>query len=149
MKVNLSLAEKDMPLLAKDKEFTCTVDAIPDREFSCRLTFLSPTAEPETRSFPMELMIEEPDYRMADGMTVRVEFPLMNRKKSIKVPSAWLWEEDGQLGLFVVENNKAVFRGTTLGSYYEQKVDILSGLSEHELVITNPAGLRSGDSVSY
>ena len=86
---------------------------------------------------------------MADGMTVRVEFPIVSHKKSIKIPSAWLSEEDGQIGLFVVEDAKAAFKKVTLGSYYEGRVEILSGLNDDELVITNPAGLKSGDTVTY
>jgi hypothetical protein len=102
-----------------------------------------------TRSFPLELSVDKPDPRMADGMTVRVKFPLTDPKMSIKVPSAWLSEENGQMGLFVVKEGKAVFKKVVLGSYYEQKVEIISGLNDHDPVITNPAGLKSGDVVKY
>lgn len=149
MKIKLSLAERDLPLLDRDGEFPFAIDAYPGEAFTCRLSFLSPTADPATRSFPVELLVDEPDPRMADGMTVRVEFPIASQKKSIKIPSAWLSEEGGQMGLFVVENGKALFKKATLGSYYEGKVEILSGLNDDELVITNPAGLKTGDTVTY
>jgi HlyD family secretion protein len=149
MKIKLSLAEKDLPLLDRDEKFPFTIDAYPGEKFSCRLSFVSPTADPATRSFPVELWVEEPDSRMADGMTVRVKFPIASQKKSIKIPSAWLSEENGQIGLFVVEDGKALFRKVNLGSYYEGSVEILSGLNDGEVVITNPAGLKSGDSVQY
>jgi len=149
MKVKLSLAEKDIPILATDKRFPFTIDALPNEEFSARMVFLSPTADPVTRSFPVELFVNEPDPRMADGMTARVKFSVGNQKKSIKVPTAWLREEGGHLGLYVAEKGKAVFGKVTLGAYYEQKVEILSGVSEGDLVITNPSGLKSGDAVSF
>jgi len=122
---------------------------MPGKRFTCRLTFISPTADPMTRSFPLELSVDQPDVGMIDGMTVRVKFPLVNLNKSIKVPSAWLSEQNGQMGLFVAENGKALFKRVKLGSYYEQKVEILSGLSDRDLVISNPAGLKSGDAVKY
>jgi HlyD family secretion protein len=149
MKVTLSLAEKDISLLQKDRPYSFTLDALPEKKFSCRLTFLSPTADLETRSFPVELHVDQPGHTMADGMTARVHFPFQNQLDTIKVSSAWLTEQEGHMGLFVVEKGKAVFRKVTLGSYYEQKVEILSGLSGGELVITTPAGLRGGDFVSY
>ncbi len=149
MKIKLSLAERDIHLLQRDKKFLFTVDAIPDERFTSQWSFLSPIADAATRSFPTELLVDEPDPRMADGMTVRVELPLINQKRSIKVPSAWLSEEDGHMGLFVVEDGKASFRKVKLGSYYEQRVEILWGLSDNDLVITNPAGLKSGDPVKY
>jgi multidrug efflux pump subunit AcrA (membrane-fusion protein) len=149
MKIKLSLAERDLPLLDRDERFPFTIDAYPGERFACRLNFVSPTADPATRSFPTELLVNKPDSRMADGMTVRVEFPIASQEKSIKLPSAWLSEENGQIGLFVVDDGKALFRGVTLGSYYEGSVEILSGLNDDELVITNPAGLKSGDKVTY
>jgi RND family efflux transporter MFP subunit len=149
LKIKVSLGEKDIQILQKHKNFVFTVDAIPNETFSCQLSFLSPTANPVTRSFPLELTVEEPDRRMADGMTVRVIFPLVNEKKTIKVPSAWLSEENGSIGLFMVKDAKALFRKVTLGAYYDQRVEILSGLSGQELVITNPTGLKSGDLVEY
>jgi multidrug efflux pump subunit AcrA (membrane-fusion protein) len=149
MKIKLSLAEKDLLLVEKDKQLSFAIDALPGEAFTCQLTFLSPTADPVTRSFPLELAVDKPDPRMADGMTVRVQFPFTDPKMSIKVPSAWLSEESGQMGLFVVKEEKAVFKKVALGSYYEQKVEILSGLSDNDLVITNPAGLKSGDEVKY
>jgi multidrug efflux pump subunit AcrA (membrane-fusion protein) len=149
MKIKLSLAERDLPLLDRDERFPFTIDAYPGEGFACRLNFVSPTADPATRSFPIELLVDTPDSRMADGMTVRVEFPIASQEKSIKIPSAWLSEENGLIGLFVVEDGKALFRGVTLGSYYEGTVEILSGLNDDELLITNPAGLKSGDRVTY
>ena len=147
MKIQLSLGEKYVPILDRVKRFPFTVDAIPGSSFECRLTFVSPTADPTTRSFPLELLIDEPDPRMADGMTVRVRFPLVDQRKSIKIHSSWLAEENGQIGLFVIMDGKALFKRVTLGSYYEQKVEILSGLSDREQVITTPAGLETGDVV--
>ncbi|MBW2119720.1 MAG: efflux RND transporter periplasmic adaptor subunit, partial [Deltaproteobacteria bacterium] len=147
MKIKVSVGEKDIHILTEQKVFEFTVDAFPHESFSCRLFFLSPTADPATRSFPVEFMVEKPDERMADGMTVRVRLPFVDKRKKAKVPSAWLSEENGKIGLFVVRDGKALFIEVTLGTYYDQRVEILSGLDDQELVITNPTGLKSGDPV--
>jgi multidrug efflux pump subunit AcrA (membrane-fusion protein) len=149
MKIGLSIGERYLPILDRQKQFPFTVDAITEEAFTCRLNFVSPTADPVTRSFPLELSVDKPDTRMADGMTVRVKFPLIDQKKSIKIPSAWLSEQEGQMGLFVVNDGKALFKKITLGSYYAHKVEILSGLNENDQVITNPAGLKTGDAVKH
>ena len=148
MKIELSIGERYIPVLEKKRQFSFTVDAIPGKVFTCRLSFLSPTADLATRSFPIELAVDEPAYEMADGMTTRVKFPLINPVKTIKVPSAWLAEENGQMGLFMIKNGKAFFVKVVLGSYYEQQVEILSGISDQDQVITNPAGLKNGDKVT-
>ena len=147
LKIKISLNERDLHILQDRKQFDFTVDAIPHEIFSARVFFLSPTAESNTRFFPLELMVKRPDPRMADGMTARIKFPIAGKKKSIKIPASWLSEENGQVGLFVLNDGKAFFKPVRLGSYYDNRVEILSGLGNRERVITNPAGLRDGDPV--
>ena len=149
MKIMFSLGERYLHHLDRQKRFVFSVDAIPGLDFTGILTFVSPTADPTNRSFPIELSVDNPDPRMADGMTVRVKFSISEQKKSIKVPSAWLSESDGHMGLLVVENGRAVFKPVKLGGYYEHRVEILSGLGEKDLVITNPAVIKPGDEVEY
>jgi len=147
LKIKLSLGEKDIHILKNHNRFGFTVDAIPGEKFSSRVFFLSPTADKATRSFPLELIVDKTDPRMADGMTVRVKFPVVGRKTSIKIPSAWLAEEEGKIGLYVAEDGKALFKKVTLGAYYDNRVEILTGLGDKDQVITNPAGLKSGEAV--
>jgi multidrug efflux pump subunit AcrA (membrane-fusion protein) len=149
LKIKVSIGEKDIHILDRHKAFAFTVDAFPQETFSCKLLFRSPTADPSTKSFPLELIVNHPDPRMADGMTVRVKFPIVNERMTIKVHSAWLSEQDGQMGLFVVKDDKAQFKAVPLGAYYDQRVEILSGLNDGELIITNSSGLKSGDVVAY
>lgn len=147
LKIMFSVSEKDRSFLKRGTQYTFTVDAIPGVRFTCRLTFLSPTADPVSRTFPAECLVDGSEPGMADGMTVRIMAPVERKKVSIKVPSSWLSEENGRIGLFVVENSKAEFRKALLGTYYDQRVEILSGLHDGDLVITNAAGLKSGDPV--
>jgi len=147
MKIKFALSEKDVHLLKDHTQFLFTVDAIPRKEFSCRVFFLSPTADTSTRAFPLELVVDKPDPNMADGMTTRVKFPAAAGKKAVKVPSAWLSEQDGKIGVYVFKDKKALFKKVTLGAYYENRVEILKGLENKDLIITNPAGLKSGEAV--
>lgn len=149
LKIQVSLSERDIHILEKHKLFEFTVDAMPQKTFSCRLSFVSPAADPATRSFPLELMVEAPDQGMADGMTVRIKFPVVENEGTLKVPSSWISEENGEIGVYVFRDGKAVFKKVTLGAYYDQRVAILSGLADKDLVITNPAGINSGDPVRY
>jgi len=147
MKIKIAVSEKDLHTLKQQERFPFAVDAIPREEFSCRVCFLSPTADVSNRAFPVELLVDDPDPRMADGMTVRIRFPLAAGKGAIKIPSAWLTEEEGKIGIYVLKDGKAVFSPTALGAYYDNRVEILEGLAETDLIITNPAGLKDGESV--
>ncbi len=147
LKIKVSLNEKDLHILQNKKKFDFTVDAIPGEHFSARVFFVSPTAESNTRFFPLELMVDQIDPRMADGMTARIKFSIAGKRKSVKIPASWLAEENRAVGIFVLNDGKAIFKPVRLGSYYDNRVEILSGLGNREQVITNPAGLRNGDPV--
>jgi RND family efflux transporter MFP subunit len=149
MKVDVSVNEKDIHLLDAKKAFPFTVDAIPGEEYLCRLSFISPAADPATRSFCVEMAVEKRDPRMADGMTARIRLALSRKDKSIKIPSEWLAEKNGKMGVYIATDGKAIFREVTLGSYYDRRVEIVSGLSECDMVIVNPAGIRDGEPVQY
>ncbi|MBW1949398.1 MAG: efflux RND transporter periplasmic adaptor subunit [Deltaproteobacteria bacterium] len=149
IKVKFSVGEKDLHIIREKERFPFTVDAIPGETFSGVLVFVSPTAHPVTRSFPVELSVERPDPRMADGMTARVRLPLSRAGRTVKVPAAWLAEQDGVMGVFEIKDGHALFRKVTLGGYYDQRVEIISGLQGGELIITNPAGVEPGDAVKY
>jgi len=128
MKIRASVAERDLPLLEKGALYGFSVDAVKGAPFSCRLVFVSPTGDSATRSFPVELLVEDHDPRMADGMTARVVFPLKHPLKRIRVPSAWLAEDKGRIGLLVVEKDRLQFQPVELGDYYERFVEIRGGL---------------------
>ncbi|MGD8385980.1 MAG: efflux RND transporter periplasmic adaptor subunit [Desulfobacteraceae bacterium] len=147
MKVRMSVAERDLPLLEKGGVYRLSVDALPGETFPCKLVFVSPTADPETRAFPVELRVEEHDPRMADGMTARVVFPLRSTRKRIRIPSTWLAEDNGHIGVFVLQNRQARFVPVELGNYYERRVEILTGLEPGDRVIATPSGLRDGQAV--
>ncbi|MFC1883227.1 efflux RND transporter periplasmic adaptor subunit [Thermodesulfobacteriota bacterium] len=149
IKIKISVGEKDIHILDKKKTFGFTIDAFPGETFSAQLFFRSPAADPATRSFPVELILKDPDPRMADGMTIRVRLPILDEKKTLKIPSAWLSEEDGKIGIYVAVDGRAQFREVTLGKYYDQRVEILKGLDEQDFIITNPAGIRSGDPIEH
>jgi len=149
LKIKLSVGEKDIHILNKHKEFSFTIEAIPEEEFPCQVFFISPTADAATRSFPVEMLVTEPDQRMADGMTVKIKLPLINEKKTMKVPSTWLSEENGKIGLYVINGDRVDFTEVKLGAYYDQRVEILSGLNDQQLVVTTPSGLADGDKVKH
>jgi len=142
LKIKISLNERDLQTLSDKKDFDFTVDAIPHETFMAKVFFLSPTAESGTHFFPMELVVENPDPRMADGMTARIKFPIRGKKdKALFKPVRLGTYYDNRV------KDKALFKPVRLGTYYDNRVEILSGLGMKEHVVTNPAGLRNGDPV--
>lgn len=147
MKIRIACAEKDIPSIKVGNRYVFTVDAIPGREFISRVKFVSPSADPVTRSFPVELIVDNPDPSMADGMSCRVRINISQLSERVRIPSSLLKEKDGKWGVFIVSNGKARFKEVKIGSFEGDRVEIISGLKEGELLIINPSRIRDGDDV--
>ncbi len=139
--------EEDLPYLKKDAVYAFLVDAIPGKQFRCRLKFIAPAGDPKGRSFRVEFQVLDTHPRMADGMSARLLLPSRHGGKGISVPVTWLVEQNGRLGLFVVKDGRVEFVPAELGNYFEREVEIVKGISMGDLVITNPSGLRPGQAV--
>lgn len=80
-----------------------------------RLTFVSREANPETRTFPIELEIPNPDFRLSAGLTSEISIPGKNLPAHKISPSILTLDEEGRLGVKTVNaNNEVVFDPVTI-----------------------------------
>ncbi|MBU1997910.1 MAG: efflux RND transporter periplasmic adaptor subunit, partial [Candidatus Omnitrophica bacterium] len=71
VKINLDIPEKYIPKIYVGQEARITVDAYPDRDFSGKITQISPLVNQENRAAPIEITIENPEHLLKSGMFVR------------------------------------------------------------------------------
>ncbi|PIX19487.1 MAG: hypothetical protein COZ70_08650 [Deltaproteobacteria bacterium CG_4_8_14_3_um_filter_51_11] len=147
-KVEIAVSEMDVVNVRENSLLQFTVDPLPGKTFNAEVTFVSPAAEPLTRNYVIELLVKHPDKAMSDGMTARVRIPRAEAGAVTVHPSA-LTEKDGSVGIYVVENDKAVFRRVDVGGYKGDRIIISKGLVEGEFLITNPAIVKEGTKVTY
>lgn len=95
---------------------------------------VSPIADPSSRSAPIKLHIA-PDPRLRSGQFARVTLA-MDQVETLTVPALAVIPF-GQMELvFIADNNKAKLRLVRSGNRSDGYIEILSGLSEGETVIT-------------
>ena len=127
------------------------ISAVPDREFPARLTELSTTADPTTRTFEATFAFEAPDdVNILPGMTASVRVSVGGEQTADAYPipanaapidnsgSAYVWKVD--------TSSMVVSRATvSLGEFSGWHVFVESGLSAGDLIaITGVHHLREG-----
>jgi RND family efflux transporter MFP subunit len=117
-----------------------------DTELETRVSEIFPNVDPKSRSFLVRANLP----RLADikpGMFGRLRFPCTPRRLLV-VPRAAIASR-GQLDMvFVVANGHARLRIIRLGEEQKGNVEILSGLSDGEVVVVSPPEtLYDGDAV--
>ena len=68
-----------------------------------RVTFLSRSADEETRTFRVEVTVPNPDFRIRDGETVELLIGTEGERAHFLPTSALTLDDDGQLGVRTVE----------------------------------------------
>ncbi len=76
--------------------------------------------------------------RLGDGYRVEADFILWEGSDILQIPSSALFRHVGEWTVFVVEDERAARRKVMIGRRTGLRTQILSGLSEGELVILHP-----------
>jgi membrane fusion protein, multidrug efflux system len=79
------------------------------RNVEGEVTFVSRSADPETRTFRVEAEIANPDLSIRDGLTAEIQVSLEGTRAHLLPQSALTLDDLGRLGVRVVEDNTARF----------------------------------------
>ncbi len=141
LKLQGTISQEVVPLLAGGQKVTVTVDALPGREFTGAVTRVGPLAAQIGQLFPVEITLPNPGDLKA-GMTARASFKVTS-SKGVVIPAAAIRTDNGQDYVFVVKNGTVERRPVTLGLKNDAQVIVLNGLQAGEKVaITNVGALQ-------
>lgn len=112
-----------------------------------RIRYISNVSNEGTNTFTIEVAVANPDNALLAGLSGEI-FVTLKQVNAIKItPSVMALDEDGNLGVKVVENNRVRFISIDMVKSEADGV-WLAGLGEQAEVITRGQGfVRDGDSV--
>lgn len=141
LKLQGTIGQEVVPLLAVGQKVTVTVDAMPGREFTGTVTQVGPVAAQTGQRFPVEISLPNQGDLKA-GMTARASFKVTS-PEGVVIPVAAVRTDNGQNYVFVVKSGTVERRPVTLGLKNDAQVIVLSGLQAGEKVaITNVGALQ-------
>ena len=141
-RLEASVDESRLPFVKAGQAVDVALESL-DRRFTAHVSEIVPSVDASSRTYIVKIDLPAmPNLR--SGMFGRAMFPLGTRKVATIPPLAMV--EHGQLqSVFVIEDGCARTRLITTGDRRQSAVEVLSGLSEGEkLVSPAPAGLTDG-----
>jgi RND family efflux transporter MFP subunit len=104
-----------------------TTDAHPGKEFSGKISRISPTLQESTRSVRIEADVANPKHLLKPGVFVKTEIELARHTGATVVPFASILTRDEKQGVFLVdlEEKKAKFVPVETGIVNTEDVEIL------------------------
>ena len=123
------------------------VEAYPDRVFRGRVSKESPVVDPDTRSAPIEVNLDNADGRLRSGMFAKLTIVVARRSGAVVVPKEAI-AEGAEPYVFVVKDGKAFKRVLKLGLVNDAQAEVLAGLRPGESVaVFGLYGLKDGSPV--
>lgn len=123
-------------------------DAIPGESFSGIIHALVPEGDRSARIFPLEIHVENTDFRIKEGMLARMRFELGRTRSVLMAHKDAVIRKDGQAFLFVVAEGKAFKQSLKLGKSKGSLIEINGDIQEGaQVVIRGNERLRNGQTV--
>lgn len=102
--------EKDIPKVAVGQRIEVIADAYPDKVYAGEVAFIHNEVDPQTRTTPVRIVIDNPGERLKQDMFVRVLLGT-DDAQLVLVPTAAVQKEKG-LDVVFVRVRDGVFRRT-------------------------------------
>ena len=149
VRVVVEVPETDALLVRPGSQTSLRVQSLPGASFTGQVTRTSESLDTGNRTLRVEIDIANPDGTLKPGAYVQAELEVAVRENAMSLPrTAILTQEKDTFCLTVDEQGKVVQKPVQLGIQAGSDVEILSGLTGSERVITaNVAGFRAGQVV--
>jgi len=119
--------------------------SLPELDVEGTITAVIPLADPQTRTFPVKIEIENPDGRIGVGMSATVAFPGSEARQATVVPKDAVVSQGRQRLVYRVDpgpagddgqpTSKATMVPVTLGSGLGEWIEI-AGLDPGDIIVT-------------
>ncbi len=137
IKIQIHVPEMDIRFIKEGDQALVTVDALPGRHLTGKVDFVSYKADPLTKTFRVQVTVENISKEIRPGMIARVALLRREVPDALVVPLFALVNKGGERVLFVEKDGVAMARTVSIGIIEGERVQITGGLSPGERVIVS------------
>jgi RND family efflux transporter MFP subunit len=145
--INLNLEEVDRGRLQLGQPVKVRVDAIPDKEFTAEIDYISPIASlifkggsTAEKSFPARATLKNIDDRLRPGMSSSAEIIIERQPNMLLIPIRSSFDKDGKPAVYVQNGKDFAIKPIEVGRRNDEDIIVTGGLKEGEIVtLESPA----------
>ena len=138
VKLLVAISESDYSKVGKGDSVEITADAIPGKTFYGKITRIYPTIDPATRTFTVEVVVENNYKTLRPGMFARVTIKF-GSNESVVIPDVAVVKQQGSGERFVYilnEDGTVSYQKVELGRRMGAEYEVLSGIADGARVVT-------------
>ncbi len=146
MRIELKLEEVDRGKIKLGQQIRIRVDAIPDKDFSADLDWISPIAalsfrgygNPE-KTFPARATLKNLDPRLRPGMSASAEIVILSEPGSLLIPSRASFMHNGKPAVYIQKGGQFEVRTIEVGKRNDTEIVVTKGIRDGEVIaLENP-----------
>jgi HlyD family secretion protein len=137
LKVTAEVPERVAPWLKIGQRFSLVIEAFPDRPQQGTIARISPAANPQSRAFPFEGHVPNPDGHLKPGTFARVHIETDRVDHILTVPASSLQYRYGVNRVFVVAGDQLRSKEIRIGDRLGERVEVVDGLSANEPIVAS------------
>ncbi len=152
IKVEIQVAEADLPFVSMGRGVSVSIDAYKDRNFAGTVTAVNPAVDPVSRSAIVEASIENSDNALRPGMFATVRINKEGGGQGVFIPKTAVYNHQATQSYraFVIVEGIVKLRVLQLGPEEGESIQIMTGLNADEVVATgNLDQLYEGARVAF
>ncbi|MGH0035144.1 MAG: efflux RND transporter periplasmic adaptor subunit [Myxococcota bacterium] len=135
IEVEFHLSEADSSRVALDQPVAVGVAPHPGETFQARVTMISPTIDPTSRTLRVKAVLANPGVRLRPGLFARADLGVAHRVGVPMIPEeAVLQRAEGPVVFALVADSRVERRRIEVGRHHGGEVEVLSGLGEGDWV---------------
>ncbi len=137
MKVEFNLPETFLSQISNGQQVQLSVAAYPDTNFTGEVFAISPLVDPRSHSVRVKARVQNPDGLLRPGLFANIRVQVGKNDQALLIPEeAIIPNNNTFLVMKVDENNTVGMVPVTLGDRKNSQVQILSGLSADDVIVT-------------
>jgi membrane fusion protein, multidrug efflux system len=131
-----NIAEGAFKKRPTDPPVTVHLVSNPEIETAGKVRYISPQADPETRTYTVRVSLPEAPPQMRLGANV-VGTVTLDQGQTVTIPGSALFQKDGKPAVWLVEKDKTVqLKPITVERYQGDSVVVGDGLAQGDVVVT-------------
>jgi RND family efflux transporter MFP subunit len=148
LRTYVNVPQSHIRLVRTDAPVTILLREFPGKQFQGKVARTAVALDPQSKTLQTEVQIPNETGELAAGMYAQVKFELKQEAPTLMVPANTLIVRADGPQVAAVENSVVHMRKISLGRDFGTQIEVLSGVNDQELIVTNPTdSMRDGVSV--
>jgi RND family efflux transporter MFP subunit len=135
IKIVVHVSELDIAKIETNNTATIVLESLGGEIFHGRVTTIGLKADDSTRSFPVEILVDNPDEKLLPGMVSSVSVLSEKPKKLILIPQNAIHTLNNMKVVYIMKDNKAMHQPIQISSNINDHVIVEKGLAEGDMLI--------------